>query len=99
MTLVTADGIFESPRPELAFSKAMDYKEKLATSYSQAKEILKQYLSELPDEERKFFEEYAGLYDGKPKSDSENSPYSTFEIVQSIANMEKEKGLLRKLIN
>ncbi len=82
MVLVINDGIFEGPHPQDAFSKAMDYKVELAKYLSEVKDIMNNYENDLPKEHKEFTEQ-------------DNAKYKTFKL---IAEKEKEKGLLRKLL-
>jgi len=97
--MVSEDGIFDGPRPQDAFSKGMEYKERLATSYQEVEKTLEKYIDELPKEDKNFLEQKTGLYNGISKIRSKKDSNRNSETMDALTKIEKEKGLLRKLLD
>ena len=93
MILVTADGIFEGPQPQDAFSKAMDYKIKLAKYFPKVIQTLTDYLSTFSKEDKEFFEKISGIEMGtSPSLISDEESTKNMKLMNSLAKIEKQKG-------
>lgn len=94
MLLAVSDGILKSERPQDIFSTAMDYKVELSMNHPEVILVLGRYMDKLSTDDKTFFEKHSGIYSGEPSYDG-----NIAGIMESLSEIEKQEGLLRKLVN
>lgn len=98
LILVIAEGNF---RKYLSNSllEFTEYRRRFAENYPKVIRTLNEYLKNIPEEEKKFFESKNDGVRKNGESISDEDSFRILGIIGKLSEFEKQKGLLRKLVD
>ena len=98
LILVIAEGNFKEYLSN-SLPEFTGYKRKFAANYSKVIQVLNEYLKNLSENEKNFFEGKKGMASIEEGSISDEDSFKNLKIIEKLSEIEKKKGLLRKLVN